>query len=69
MTSSKLIIKSIAQKVMAKFGFGRKFHDLKYLEFGIFFLILEFIINLRETIQIFVKKNQFDVILSCFKQI
>ena len=29
MRSSKLIVKSIAQKVMARFGFGRTFHDLK----------------------------------------
>ena len=29
MKSSKLIIKSIAQKVMTKFGFGYRFHNLK----------------------------------------
>ena len=28
MRSSKLIIESIAQKVMAKFGFGHRFHGL-----------------------------------------
>ena len=28
----KNIIKHIAQKVMAKFGFGYIFHDLKYFE-------------------------------------
>ena len=32
MRFSKLIIKSIAQKGMAKFGYGHKFHDLKYFE-------------------------------------
>ena len=35
--SSKLIIKSDAQKQMTKFDFGRRFHDLKYFEVGIFF--------------------------------
>ena len=32
MRFSKLIIKTIAQKGMAKFGYGHKFHDLKYFE-------------------------------------
>ena len=32
---------------MAKYGFGRKFHDLKYFEVGDFFIFLEFLINLR----------------------
>ena len=36
MRSSKLIIKSNAHMVMAKFGFGRRFHDLKYFEVGFF---------------------------------
>jgi hypothetical protein len=35
MNSSKRIIESIAQKVMAKSGFGHRFHDLKKLEVGI----------------------------------
>ena len=35
---SKLIIKSISQTVMIKFGFERRFHDLKYFEIGFFFL-------------------------------
>ena len=30
--SSKLIIKSDAQKQVVEFGFGRKFHDFKYYE-------------------------------------
>ena len=54
---------------MAKYGFGRRFHDLKYFEVGFFFIFLEFIINLRATLQNFVEKYQFNVILSCFKQI
>ena len=44
-----LIIRNIAQKVVAKSGFGCKFHDLKYFEVGfLFYIFLEFIINLRE---------------------
>jgi hypothetical protein len=39
MRFSKLIIKSIAQKVMAKYGFERRFHDLKYFEVGHIFHI------------------------------
>ena len=31
MRSSKLIINNNAQKQMAKYGFGHKFHDLNYL--------------------------------------
>ena len=37
MRSSKFIIKNISQKVVAKFGFGLGFHDLKYFEVGNFF--------------------------------
>ena len=36
MRSSELIIKNIAQKIMAKFGVERRFHDLKYFEVGFF---------------------------------
>jgi hypothetical protein len=43
----KLIIKIIAQEVMTIFGFGYGFHDLKYLKLEIFFIFLEFIINMR----------------------
>ena len=52
---------------MAKSGFGRRFHDLKYFEVGFFFIFLEFIINLRAPLQKFVEKHQFNVILSYFK--
>jgi hypothetical protein len=38
--SSILIIKSDAQKQLAEFAFGRRFHDLNYFEVGIFFHIL-----------------------------
>ena len=31
---------------MARYGFGHKFHDLKYFDLGFFFIILE-CINLR----------------------
>jgi hypothetical protein len=41
-------MRSMAQNVMAKFGFGHRFHDLKYFEVGLFFFIFpHFIINLR----------------------
>jgi hypothetical protein len=39
MRSSKLIIESSVQKQMARFGFGRKFHDLDYFEIDFFFHI------------------------------
>ena len=39
MRSPKLIIKNTTQKVMAKSGFGRNFHDLKYFEVGFVFHI------------------------------
>jgi hypothetical protein len=36
MKSSKNITKSKVQKQMAKYGFGRIFHDLKYSKYGFF---------------------------------
>ena len=54
---------------MAKSSFGRRFHDLKYFEDGFFFISFKFIIYLRSTLQNFVEKYQFSVILSCFKHI
>ena len=36
MRSSKLIIKSTTQKVMAKSSFGRRLHNLKSFEVGVF---------------------------------
>ena len=66
--SSKLIIKSDAQKRMVELGFGCRFHDLKYFKVGIFFMFLEFIIYFRASSQIFVKYHQFNVILSYLKQ-
>jgi hypothetical protein len=64
---SKLIIKCIAQKIMLKFGFGRKFHDLQFLKLDFFPIFLEFIINLRASSTTkFVEKHQLDVILSFF---
>ena len=44
MRSSKLIIKHNAQKKMARFV-----HDLNYLELDLFFIFLEFTINLRSS--------------------
>jgi hypothetical protein len=39
MTSSKNITKSKVQKQIAKHGFERRFHDLKYFKHGFFFYI------------------------------
>ena len=39
MRSSKIIIKNIAQKVMAKSSLGHRFHDLRYFEVGFLFQI------------------------------
>jgi hypothetical protein len=36
MISSKNITKSKAKKKMAKYGFGRTFHDLQYFKHGFF---------------------------------
>ena len=67
--SSKLIItKCITQKVLAKSDFGHRFYDLKFLKLN-YFIFLEFIINLTTPLQNFVEKHQFNVTLSCFKQI
>ena len=66
--SSKHIIKITAQKVMAKFIFGHRFHDLNYFEVVVFLVFFEFITNLREHYQKHVNKHQFNVVLSCFKQ-
>jgi hypothetical protein len=49
MRFSKLIIKSDTQKVMTKYGIGRRFHDLEYFEVGFVKTFLEFIIKLRAT--------------------
>jgi hypothetical protein len=47
MTSSKRITKSKVRKKMAKYGFERKFHALKYFEHGFFFTFLKFMMNLK----------------------
>jgi hypothetical protein len=39
MRSLKHVIKNIVKKVMAKYGFGHRFHDLKYFEVGFLFHI------------------------------
>jgi hypothetical protein len=36
MRSSKLITKNDVEKVMAKYGLGGRFYDLKYFEVGFF---------------------------------
>ena len=50
---SKLIIKSDAQKVMARYGFGSRFYDIKYFVVEFKFIVLEFIMNLRVAPQLF----------------
>ena len=54
---------------MAKYGLGHRFHDLKYFEVGILFVFLKFMIYSRTPLQQFVKRDQFNVNLSCFKQV
>lgn len=52
MRSSIVIFKSIAHKDMAKSFVLHRFHDIKYFEVIIlFYLILEFIINMRASLQ------------------
>ena len=51
------MIKSTTRKVMAKFGFGCRFHDLQYSEVGFSFIFLEFNVNLRTTLQNFCRKT------------
>ena len=55
---------------MVECGFGRWFHDLKYFKvgFNLNFIFLEFIINLRASLQKVAKKHELYVVLSCFKQ-
>ena len=70
MRPSIFIIKSDPQKVMGNFGFGCRFHDLKIFEVDfLFIIILEFIINLRTTLQSFVEKHYFYFFLSYLKKI
>ena len=63
------IFKIISSKEMTKSGFGHRFHDLKYFKVGFIFILLEFLISLRATLQKFVGKHQFDVLLSCLEPI
>ena len=55
MRSSKVIIKHNAQKHMARFGFGHKFHNLNYFDLDFFFTFLHFIIHLRSSSNICVE--------------
>ena len=50
---------------MIEYGFGRRFHDLKYIKVG--FFPLELIIYLRALLQKIVENHQFNVILSYLK--
>jgi hypothetical protein len=54
---------------MANFGFGCRFYELEYVEARIFFIFLEFIINLRAPLQNILEKHLFNVILTCFKKL
>ena len=51
MRSSKFVIRSDAQKVMAKLGVGCRFHDLKYFEVVLFFIFLKFFVKLKVALQ------------------
>jgi hypothetical protein len=56
---SKVIMKSIAQKVMANSSLEHRFHDLKYFEVGFFFFIsLDFTRNFKTSLQKFAKTHQ-----------
>ena len=67
--SSTFIIENGAQKHMVKFGTECKFYDLKYLEFGFFFLTSLIHYILEVIITKFCRNHQFNVILPNFKQI
>ena len=55
---------------MSRYGLGRRCHDRKnILKLDFHFKFLEFIINLRSSLQKFVEKHRMNVILPCFKQI
>ena len=43
MRSSELVLKSDAQKVITKSGFGHKFHGLKYFEDEFHFMFLDLV--------------------------
>ena len=57
MSSLKLIIESIGQKVMTKSSFEHRFHNLKYFEVGFFLVFFEFSIKSRAPIQKLYKKS------------
>ena len=66
----KVIIISIAQRVLVKYGFGRRFHDLKYFEVRIFFIFLQFIIKLRNLdIKLFRTNHQFNIFYLIVKKL
>jgi len=60
MRSSKLILTSNAKKQMIRFDYGRKSQDLKYFEL----YILEFIIQLRSSSNIYVENHFLTIICS-----
>lgn len=53
---------------MATYGFGHKVHDLKYLKVG-FVKFHEFIINLRASLQLFLRKTSFEHNYIIFKKV
>ena len=56
MSSSKCIIKNIAQMVMSIIGFGCRFHDLNILKLDfLFFIFHDFVINSRASLQNFLE--------------
>ena len=70
MRSSKLIMKNIAHKVMAKFGFICRFHDLKYIQAKFFYQHSLKSLKIKGVITKICRKNiNFMNILSYFKQI
>ena len=66
---SKPIIKIIAQKVWLNLVLDVDFMTLKKIKLDFLFIFIEFITNLKATLQNLVEKHQFYVILSYFKQL
>ena len=63
MRPSKLFIKVMLKKQMARFGVEHKLHDIKYFVVGLFYIFLKFIKTLRALSKKLFKNHQLNVIL------
>jgi hypothetical protein len=68
MRSSKLIIRSNAQKQMARLGFGHKFHDRKYFKLEFFFHIPWIHYTLEVIIKYLCRKSSLQCNFTIFSQ-